>query len=153
MERRNAADTPNRRSDETVRDRAISFVSCMTVRQASVSSPCGDMASAMKRGTDGSTTIDACNRHSRSRLAIAQVGAQYACQAGAAYDFKLVTLHGACVITSDASMPTGSLRNNASVGYSHLLSKRTDIYTIDFLRQAERSPNGKTFAAGIRHAF
>ncbi|CAB3739437.1 porin [Paraburkholderia rhynchosiae] len=36
------------------------------------------------------------------------VGAQYAYLAGAAYDFKVVTLYGAWAMTSDVSTPTGS---------------------------------------------
>ncbi|MGF6956664.1 hypothetical protein QFZ97_002529 [Paraburkholderia youngii] len=36
------------------------------------------------------------------------VSAQYAYLAGAAYDFKVVTLYGVWAMTSDVSAPTGS---------------------------------------------
>ncbi|MBR8278550.1 porin [Burkholderia cenocepacia] len=116
------------------------------------------------------------------------VGAQYAYLAGAAYDFKLVTLYGAWAMTSDASTPTGShtyeaglsiplspadfllaewartkrsgatraasgLRNTVSVGYNHLLSKRTDIYAIYAYDKLSAHPIGNSFAVGIRHTF
>ncbi|MGF6931293.1 putative porin [Paraburkholderia sp. UCT70] len=116
------------------------------------------------------------------------VGAQYAYLAGAAYDFKVVTLYGAWAMTSDVSTPTGShtyqaglsipfspadfllaewartqrsgpthatnsLRNTASLGYDHLLSKRTDIYAIYSFDKLSDHATGNTFAVGIRHTF
>ncbi|MGF6660057.1 putative porin [Paraburkholderia atlantica] len=116
------------------------------------------------------------------------VSAQYAYLAGAAYDFKVVTLYGAWAMTSDVSTPTGShtyqaglsipfspadfllaewartqrsgpthatnsLRNTASLGYDHLLSKRTDIYAIYSFDKLSDHPTGNTFAVGIRHTF
>ncbi|KAB0655645.1 porin [Burkholderia diffusa] len=116
------------------------------------------------------------------------LGAQYAYLAGAAYDFKLVTLYGAWAMTSDVSTPTGShtyeaglsipfspadfllaewartqrsgpthatnsFRNTASLGYDHLLSKRTDIYAIYTYDKLSARPTGNTFAVGVRHTF
>jgi len=116
------------------------------------------------------------------------VGAQYAYLAGAAYDFKVVTLFGAWAMTSDVSTPTGShtyeaglsipfspadfllaewartqrsgrtaatnsLRNTASLGYDHVLSKRTDIYAIYSYDKLSAHPTGNTFAVGVRHTF
>jgi predicted porin len=48
---------------------------------------------------------------------------------------------------------TNNLRNTASLGYDHLLSKRTDIYAIYSIDKLSDHPIGNTFAIGIRHTF
>jgi predicted porin len=54
---------------------------------------------------------------------------------------------------SGATPAAGSLRNTASVGYNHLLSKRTDIYAVYAYDKLSAHPTGNTFALGIRHTF
>ncbi|MBN3754734.1 porin [Paraburkholderia sp. Tr-20389] len=48
---------------------------------------------------------------------------------------------------------TNTLRNTASLGYDHLLSKRTDIYAIYSYDKLSAHPTGNTVAVGIRHTF
>jgi predicted porin len=48
---------------------------------------------------------------------------------------------------------TNSLRNTASLGYDHFLSKRTDIYAIYSFDKLSGHATGNTVAVGIRHTF
>ncbi|MFM0342185.1 porin [Paraburkholderia fungorum] len=46
-----------------------------------------------------------------------------------------------------------SLRNTATIGFDHLLSKRTDIYAIYSLDKLSDKPVGNTLGVGVRHTF
>lgn len=46
-----------------------------------------------------------------------------------------------------------SLRNTATVGVDHVLSKRTDVYVVYSYDKLSGNPVGNTFGAGIRHTF
>jgi predicted porin len=44
-------------------------------------------------------------------------------------------------------------RNTLSLGYDHLLSKRTDLYTIYMSDEITAASRTSSFAAGVRHRF
>lgn len=54
---------------------------------------------------------------------------------------------------SGSLLATDLKRNTLSLGYDHLLSKRTDLYTIYMSDKITAASRTSSFAAGIRHRF
>lgn len=48
---------------------------------------------------------------------------------------------------------TGNKRATLSLGYSHNLSKRTELYSVYMFDKAANLTNGNTYAVGVRHKF